>query len=182
MPRSGKSTDGDERGLRPGSSYQWTSPEGPLLPDAGAEAEPEGVEGNRSTPEVPMVPDPIALAPADVEAVTQAATEYYQAWFAGDGERIRACLHPALAKRTLEQPGTGSLLLHEDPVYRLVIDTASGEGTEFEPHQDVTVLDVFRDIASVLVRAEPFVEYLHLARFKDRWLVVNALYSVLIEP
>jgi Putative lumazine-binding len=121
-------------------------------------------------------------APADVDAVTQVATEYFQAWFAGDGERIRACLHPALAKRTPEQPGSASLLLHEDPTYRLVIDTAGGEGTEFEPQQKVTVLDVFRDIASVMVRSEPFVEYLHLARFGDRWLIVNALYFVLAGP
>ena len=34
-------------------------------------------------------------SPADVEAVTSVATEYFQSWFAGDGERMRACLHPA---------------------------------------------------------------------------------------
>jgi hypothetical protein len=76
-----------------------------------------------------MVPVPTAeAAPADVDAVTRVATEYFQAWFAGDGEHVRACLHPALAKRTPEQPGSESLLLHEDPTYRLVIDTARGEG------------------------------------------------------
>jgi hypothetical protein len=31
-------------------------------------------------------------------------------------------------------------------------------------------------MASARVRAEPFVEYLHLARFGSRWLIVNALY------
>ena len=119
-------------------------------------------------------------SPADVEAVTRVATEYFQSWFAGDGERIRACLHPALAKRTPEQPGSGSLDLHEDPTEQLVVDTAGGEGKEFDPVQEVTVLDVFRDIATVMVRSEPFVEYLHLARFGDRWLIVNALYYVLV--
>jgi hypothetical protein len=118
---------------------------------------------------------------AEVEAVARVATEYFQSWFAGDGESMRACLHPALAKRTLEEPGTGSLLLHEDPAETLVVDTASGEGTGFEPVQEVVVLDVFREIATVLVRSEPFNEYLHLARFGDRWLIVNALYSVLAE-
>jgi len=120
-----------------------------------------------------------AASPADIEAVSRVATEYFQSWFAGDGDRIRACLHPALAKRTAEQPGEASLDLHEDPTEQLVVDTASGEGTEFEPVQEVTVLDVFRDIATVMVRSEPFVEYLHLARFGDRWLIVNALYYVL---
>ena len=117
---------------------------------------------------------------ADVEAVTRVATEYFQSWFAGDGERMRACLHPALAKRTPEEPGTETLGLHEDPTERLVADTASGEGTRFDPRQEVTVLDVFRGIATVMVRSKPFVEYLHLARFGKRWLIVNALYLVLV--
>ena len=29
--------------------------------------------------------------------------------------------------------------------------------------------------------SEPFVEYVHLARFGDRWLIVNALYYVLSD-
>jgi hypothetical protein len=117
---------------------------------------------------------------ADVDAVAMVATEYFQWWFAGDGERMRACLHPALAKRTAEQPGTESLTLHEDPTEQLVVDTAGGEGRGFEPVQQVAVLDVFRDITTVMVRSAPFVEYLHLARFSDRWLIVNALYCVLV--
>jgi hypothetical protein len=125
-------------------------------------------------------PQNTAAPTADVAAVTEVVTEYYQSWFAGDGERMRACIHPALAKRTAEQPGTDSLSLHEDPTETLVKDTASGEGKEFEPVQDVTVIDVFRDIATVMANSEPFVEYLHLARFGDRWLIVNVLYTVLV--
>jgi putative lumazine-binding protein len=116
----------------------------------------------------------------EVDAVAAVATEYFQAWFAGDGERMRACLHPALAKRTPEAPGEASLTLHEDPTDTLVADTASGEGTGFEAKQEVTVLDIYKDIATVMVRSEPFNEYLHLARFGDRWLIVNALYYVLV--
>ena len=112
---------------------------------------------------------------ADVAAVASVATEYFQSWFAADGERMRACLHPALAKR---RPGGRSLELRENPAEALVTDTAGGEGTQFEPRQDVTVLDVSRDIATVMVRSEPFVEYLHLARFDGRWLIVNALYEL----
>jgi Putative lumazine-binding len=114
----------------------------------------------------------------DIEAVTNVATEYFQAWFAGDGERMRACLHPALAKRTAEAPGSAELDLHEDPAETLIADTAAGEGSSFEPKQDVTVLDIYDDIATVMVRSQPFIEYLHLGRFGDRWLIVNALYHV----
>ena len=120
----------------------------------------------------------LEASPADLEAITAVATEYFQSWFAGDAERMRPCLHPELAKRTAEAAGTEALTLHEDPTEQLLVDTASGEGTGFEAAQEVTVLDVFRDIATVMVHSEPFTEYLHLARFGDRWLIVNALYYV----
>jgi hypothetical protein len=112
----------------------------------------------------------------DAESVTAVATEYFQSWFAGDGERMRACLHPALAKRTPLEPAA-SLRLDEDSAEQLVAHTAAGGGAGSQTWLEVTVLATFRDIATVAVRSEPFVEYLHLARFGDRWLIVNALYS-----
>jgi len=115
--------------------------------------------------------DPIS----DQAAVAAVVTEYFQAWFAGDGDRVRTCLHPALAKRTPREPNK-SLALEEDPVENLVAETASGEGTAHRPTQEVMVLDVFRGIATAMVRSDPFVEYVHLARFGDRWLILNALY------
>src|SRR2546429_5292708 len=96
------------------------------------------------------------FAPEDVKAVTRVATEYFQSWFAGDGERMRACLHPALAKRAAEDPGTETLVLQESPTDRLVAATASGEGTRVGPRQEGTVLGVLRDIATVMGRAAPF--------------------------
>ena len=46
---------------------------------------------------------------------------------------------------------------------------------------EVTVVDVFHDVASVVVRSQPFVEYLHLARFGDQGLIVNPLCWVISE-
>jgi len=40
----------------------------------------------------------------------------------------------------------------------------------------LTFLAVADDIAAVDVASEPFVDLLHLARFDDRWLIVNILY------
>ena len=48
--------------------------------------------------------------------------------------------------------------------------------TQYEHWQDVHVVDVAGDIATVVVRSQPFDEYLHLGRFDGRWLIINALY------
>jgi hypothetical protein len=112
----------------------------------------------------------------DVSAVAAAATEYFQAWFAGDGDRMRAVLHPALSKCTPVHPGGPELTLDEDTAESMVSDTARGPRTQYEPWQDVHVVDVAGDIATVMVRSQPFDEYLHLGRFGGRWLIINALY------
>ena len=41
---------------------------------------------------------------------------------------------------------------------------------------EVEVLDVTHDIASALVRSEPYHEYLHLVRTGDGWKIANALW------
>ena len=112
----------------------------------------------------------------DIGAVAAVATEYFQSWFAGDGERMRAVLHPALSKRTPEHPGGPGLTLEEDTAESMVSDTARGPRMQYEPWQDVHVVDVAGDIAAVVVRSQPFDEYLHLGRFDGRWLIINALY------
>jgi len=93
---------------------------------------------------------------------------------------MRACLASGAGKADAGGAGNKQSRSLEDPAEALVADTASGEGTAFRPTQEVSVLDVFRDIATVRVRSERFVEYLRLARFEDRYLIVNAVYLVLV--
>ncbi len=90
---------------------------------------------------------------------------------------MRAMLPPALAKRTALEPGAPGLALDEDTAEGMVEIVGRGPRATAEAGQDVTVLDVASDIATVKVVSAPFTEYLHLARFGDRWLIVNALYE-----
>jgi Putative lumazine-binding len=113
----------------------------------------------------------------DRQAVVEVATQYFESWFEGDPDRMRAVLHPALAKRTPYEPGASTLTLDEDTAEGMVTIVGRGPRTTVEPGQDVTILDISRDIAAVKVVSAPFIEYLHLARFGDRWLIVNTLYE-----
>ena len=58
-------------------------------------------------------------------------------------------------------------------------DRAQGVATQ---EYEVTVLDVFPNIASVKVASGPIMDYLHVARFGHRWLIVNALYEPRQRP
>jgi hypothetical protein len=36
---------------------------------------------------------------ADINAIEESVTDYFESWFDGDIGRMRRCLHPRLAKR-----------------------------------------------------------------------------------
>lgn len=114
----------------------------------------------------------------DEAAIVASATDYIASWVDGDRERMARCLHPALAKRAVEDPSGGRLDLDESPFADMVDAAGRRPRPEVGLDYEVAVLDVSDGIATVKVRSRPYVDYLHLARFGDRWLIVNVLYRV----
>lgn len=110
----------------------------------------------------------------DLEAIRRACTDYIESWLDGDVERTRRCLHPQLAKRRVKDPGGA---LHEVPTEDMLADAASGPKQGVGRDYEIAILDVARDVATAKVLSEPFVDYLHLARVGDRWVIVNAIYE-----
>jgi hypothetical protein len=119
----------------------------------------------------------------DLTAIYQTALDYAQGWYEGDVERMRRCLRPELAKRRiLRDPQTREEWFRHVS-QRLMLDlTQQGGGGEDVPADkrvyDVMILDVCGDIASVRADTYEYVDYLHLARSRGRWLIVNVLYVV----
>ena len=112
----------------------------------------------------------------DREAVERIATDYIDSWFAGDGERMRASLHPGLAKRAVDGVDGDPLRLDETSAAEMASAAAAGRGTAHPRGHHVEVLDLDGNLASVKVTSTPYVEYLHLARFGSRWLIVNVVW------
>ena len=54
-----------------------------------------------------------------------------------------------------------------------------GSGTPVESRQlGVTLLDLYRNAASAKLVTAEWVEYLHLARWDGRWVVLNVLWEL----
>ena len=113
-------------------------------------------------------------------AVVAAALDYFEGWFEGDAMRMDRALHPGLAKRSLSQVEPDSPELRSLTKERMVELTAAGEGKDESPaggpRIDVEVVDLYGNIASVVVRSAVYREYLHLVRTHDGWKIVNALW------
>lgn len=88
------------------------------------------------------------------------------------------CLHPDLVKREVvhgdPEPGSTLETMTRD---EMVAATAQGSGRRYERPYDAGILDVFGGIATVRVLSSVYMDYLHVAKFGDRWLLVNVLWQ-----
>ena len=119
---------------------------------------------------------------ADLAAIEQTALDYIQGYYSGDAARMEKALHPELAKRIVRtQPsGAGSVLEQMDAL--TLIDLARRMSQRPVPEEqwvdDVTILDVYENVASVRIDAAQWIDYLHLARWNGQWKIVNVLWEV----
>ena len=63
---------------------------------------------------------------------------------------------------------------------RLVDGTARGGGRETpvaERRSDVRILDIFQNTASVRVDAGGWIDYMHVVKWKGRWMILNVLWE-----
>ena len=115
------------------------------------------------------------------EAIVAVALDYFEGWFTADAARMERALHPALAKRRLADD---ERRLAESTATGMVEATEAGEALRrgLDPGEIVVeVVEVYDRIATVVVRSDVYREYLHLARTRDGWKIVNALWAFTSE-
>ena len=126
-----------------------------------------------------------AASEADRAAITQTALDYIEGWYEGNPERMERALSPDLAKRIVMTNAQGRNQLQQMSAMGLVqgVKRGGGKDTPKEKQQkDITILDVFGNAASVKIVASDWVDYLHIARFNGRWVIVNVLWELKAPP
>ncbi len=126
-----------------------------------------------------------AQSAADSAAIVATALDYIEGYYTGDAERMERALHPNLAKRMVyADPASGASVLHDMTAEQLVQGTAAGGGTsvpEAQRRMDVTILDTYENVAAVKIVAHDWIDYLQVARFDDRWVIINVLWELTPE-
>ena len=126
-----------------------------------------------------------AVSEADKAAITATALDYIEGWYEGNMERMERALHPDLAKRIVITNPEGRSQLQQMSAMGLVqgVKRGGGKNTPKERQQkDVTILDVYENAASVKVVASDWIDYLHIAKFNGRWMIVNVLWELKPKP
>ena len=118
---------------------------------------------------------------ADKNAIKQTALDYIEGWYEGNADRMEKALHPELAKRIVRNSAEGRSRLDQMGAMTLVQFTRGGGGKNTpkdKQEKDVTILDVYGNTASVKVVASDWIDYLHVAKFNGRWVIVNVLWEL----
>lgn len=122
-----------------------------------------------------------AQTAADSAGIRAAALDYIDGWYAADGARMERALHPELAKRNVfTDPQSGRSRLIQMSALTLINGTRGGGGSRIpatERRSEVTILDIYQGAASVRVRAASWIDYMHLAKWNGRWVIVNVLWE-----
>src|SRR3989440_6818716 len=120
-----------------------------------------------------------SVSETDKAAIKQTALDYIEGWYEGNAERMERALNPELAKRIVRtNPQNNQSRLDQMSAMTLVQNTRRGGGKQTpkeKQQKDVTILDVFENAASVKIVASDWIDYLHMAKFNGRWVIVNVL-------
>jgi Putative lumazine-binding len=114
-------------------------------------------------------------------AIRQTALDYIEGWYEGNSERMERAVHPELAKRIVRTNPEGRSRLDQQGAMTLVMNTRNGGGKETpkeRQEKQVTILDIYENSASVKVVASDWIDYLHMAKFNGRWVIVNVLWEL----
>ena len=122
-----------------------------------------------------------AQSAADSAAIRATAMDYMMGWYTGDTLRMGRALHPELAKRIVNTDPGGASRLSSMDAARLLEGTRRGFGKETPANQrqaDPVILDIFGNTASVRATMRSWIDYMHMAKWNGRWVIVNVLWEM----
>ncbi|MEW6212215.1 MAG: nuclear transport factor 2 family protein [Acidobacteriota bacterium] len=122
-----------------------------------------------------------AQSMGDKEAVRQAALDYVEGIYNVDPSRIERSVHPDLAKRGYYIKRGESIYTSSPMTFQQLLEVAKNWNREGKLRKDapkeITVFDVLDQTASVKLVAAWGVDYMHLAKYNGKWMIVNILWQ-----
>jgi hypothetical protein len=118
---------------------------------------------------------------ADEDLIKQTVLNYAEGWYSGNSERMGKALSTDLAKRGIvpNEDGKGTQIFNAS--YKQML-----EWTKMQPNalkdnpgvvEDVKILDLGMNIATVKCVMKDYIDILELARINNEWKILNAIWE-----
>jgi hypothetical protein len=130
------------------------------------------------------VPRPGLGQSPDEAGVRRAALDYLEGFYEGDDDKLRRSIHPEVSKFGFARPDPSQAYRRIPMSYEQMFEFAAGvrEGRGGPPAgapKEVFPLDVRGQTAVVRVVAWWGQDYLQMAKYDDRWMIVHVLWQSL---
>jgi hypothetical protein len=112
----------------------------------------------------------------DYIGVKQEPINYIASWYSGNRDQMEQALHPKLAKRRVNSSNDVSSASYD----WMLNAVENGKGRITDPksgQKDIEILSQSENMASVKVISNDFIDYLQLAKFNNKWKIINALWE-----
>jgi len=121
----------------------------------------------------------LAQTAADSAAIIATAHDYIDGFYEGNAERMARALHPDLAKRIVRTRGDQSMVMNmtADQLIDIAGSRAGKPTPESERRSDVLITNIYRNAATVRIDASTWVDFLHVGKVHDRWVIINVLWA-----
>ena len=123
---------------------------------------------------------------AEKAAIKNAALDYLEGWYDGDAMRMERALHPEFFTKRgiLVNPNTGQMATPHLNAEMMIGFVKQGGGKSFPREKlknEVIILDIYKNTASVKAISAQYMDYIHLAKFDGKWMIVNILWELKTE-
>ncbi len=117
---------------------------------------------------------------SDREAIVAVALDYIEGYHEADPDRMARSVHADLAKRIADPGRDGVRRLSHMGKWTLVELTRRNARPQADADfgDRVKILDIFEGAAVVRVDASTWVDFLQVAKFGERWQIVNVLWEL----
>lgn len=131
-----------------------------------------------------VAPAAVHAQAADEAGVRRAALDYLEGFYEGDDAKLRRSIHPEVhkfgfARGSADQPYRRVPMSYEQ-MFEFAAGVRGGRGAPpAGAPKEVEILDVRDQTAVVRVVAWWGQDYLQMARYDDRWMIVHVLWQSL---
>lgn len=127
-----------------------------------------------------------ASAASEKEAVRQAVLDYVEGIYEVDATRIERSVHPELAKRGFFVKKGETAYSSTPMTFQQLVDLAKSYNktgrVPKDAQKEVIIYEVLDQTASAKLTAVWGIDYMHLAKYNGKWMIVNILWQTHPKP
>jgi len=116
------------------------------------------------------------LSPEEQQKLEKPLRDYVEGWYDKAPKRVAESLHPYLAKRSLNTEKPGTIDQYTCSSLLDVVTQYGGPGGS-ERIFEMEILDLQKEIASVKLISNAFVDFIHLCKVNGDWKILNVLWK-----